>query len=84
MACFQVCRPYDQLPSLIKLAKHMLLLMPRTEAPSRRESEVSNKHLDSAEKSQGSEMSKGSQLNKESGVSVEQGVPAEQGVRGLK
>ena len=50
----------------------------------KKKSEVSNKHLDLAERSQESEMNKGSQLNKESGVSNEQGVPAEQGVRGLK
>ena len=85
MACFQVCRPYDQLPSINKLAKHMLLPMPRTKAPSRRKSQKSQitiwTHLKRVRES---EMNKGSQLNKESGVSNEQEVPAEQGVRGLK
>ena len=75
------------------LAKHMLLQACKTHAVTnakdksskpKKESEVSNKHLDSAEKSQGSEMNKGPQLNMELGVSNEQGVPAEQGVRSLK
>ena len=93
MARLQVCRRYDQLPSIKKLVKtHAVTNGKDKSSNPKKEPEVSNKHVDSAEKSQGFEMNKGSQLNKESGVSNnkesgisnEQGVPAEQGVRGLK
>ena len=90
MARLRVCRTYEKLPSIKKLAKNMVSLKNGKDKMSHlnKDPEVSNKQGDSANKESGSQMNKSSHLNKESGVHIEQGVSneqelsPEQGIRG--